>query len=157
MKFYYTRFTTIQKNQPRKNQVKKSSGGGKGKNSKDFLQDQPQPSPKNGTPQRHGLGPRGEPWWSIQILVASSTNMGVEPKNRGIFPPKWMVKIMENPMNKWMIWGVFPLFLGWHPNISKRGATWSIHRRICGIFWPAGDSMVVKTQKKRPAGYEKQL
>ena len=26
-------------------------------------------------------------------------------------PPKWMVKIMENPMNKWMIWGVFPLFL----------------------------------------------
>ncbi len=20
-------------------------------------------------------------------------------------PPKWMVKIMENPMNKWMIWG----------------------------------------------------
>ena len=21
--------------------------------------------------------------------------------------PKWMVKIMENPMNKWMIWGVF--------------------------------------------------
>ena len=23
-------------------------------------------------------------------------------KNRGI--PKWMVKIMENPMNKWMIW-----------------------------------------------------
>ena len=30
-------------------------------------------------------------------------------KNRGK-PPKWMVKIMENPMNKWMIWGV-PLFL----------------------------------------------
>ena len=26
-------------------------------------------------------------------------------KNRGIYPPKWMVKIMENPMNKWMIWG----------------------------------------------------
>ena len=31
--------------------------------------------------------------------------------NIGVFPPKWMVKIMENPMNKWMIWGVFPLFL----------------------------------------------
>ena len=30
--------------------------------------------------------------------------MGVS-KNRGILPPKWMVKIMENPMNKWMIWG----------------------------------------------------
>ena len=24
--------------------------------------------------------------------------------------PKWMVKIMENPMNKWMIWGENPLF-----------------------------------------------
>ena len=36
-------------------------------------------------------------------------------KNRGILPPKWMVKIMvPNPMNKWMIWGVVfqnPLFL----------------------------------------------
>ena len=31
-------------------------------------------------------------------------------------PPKWMVKIMvPNPMNKWMIWGVFPLFLVPHP------------------------------------------
>ena len=30
-------------------------------------------------------------------------------RNRG-GPPKWMVKIMENPMNKWMILGV-PLFL----------------------------------------------
>ena len=34
--------------------------------------------------------------------------MGVS-KNNGT--PKWMVKIMENPMNKWMIWGVFPLYL----------------------------------------------
>ena len=24
-------------------------------------------------------------------------------------PPKWMVKIMENPMNKWMDWG-YPYF-----------------------------------------------
>ena len=38
--------------------------------------------------------------------------MGVS-KNKGT--PKWMVKIMENPMNKWMIWGGLgptpPLFL----------------------------------------------
>ena len=34
--------------------------------------------------------------------------MGVS-KNRGT--PKWMVKIMETPMNKWMIWGViYPYF-----------------------------------------------
>jgi len=26
-------------------------------------------------------------------------------------PPKWMVKIMENPINPWMIWGENPLFL----------------------------------------------
>ena len=38
--------------------------------------------------------------------------MGVS-KNNGT--PKWMVKIMENPMNKWMIWGIFPLFLVQHP------------------------------------------
>ena len=31
--------------------------------------------------------------------------MGVS-KNRGILPPKWLVKLMvPNPMNKWMIWG----------------------------------------------------
>ena len=27
--------------------------------------------------------------------------MGVGPKTRVGKPPKWMVKIMENPMNKW--------------------------------------------------------
>ena len=35
--------------------------------------------------------------------------MGVEPKI-GVKPPKWMVKIMENPMNKWTIWGGTPIF-----------------------------------------------
>ena len=37
-------------------------------------------------------------------------NMDVS-KNMGK-PPKWMVKIMENPMNKWMIWRGFytPIF-----------------------------------------------
>ena len=32
-------------------------------------------------------------------------------KNRGFYTPKWMVYFMENPMNKWMIWGETPLFL----------------------------------------------
>ncbi len=42
--------------------------------------------------------------------------MGVVSKNRGILPPKWMVYIMENPIFKWMIWGVsFPLFFGSTP------------------------------------------
>ncbi len=34
--------------------------------------------------------------------------MGVS-KNRGT--PKWMVKVMENPMNKWMIWGENSIFV----------------------------------------------
>ena len=38
-------------------------------------------------------------------------DVGVEPKIGGFYPPKWMVKIRENPMNKWMIWGETPLFL----------------------------------------------
>ena len=33
-----------------------------------------------------------------------------------VFPEKWMVKIVENPMNKWMIWEVFqpPIFGNTH-------------------------------------------
>ncbi len=44
---------------------------------------------------------------------------GCWTKNRGIWPPKWMVKIMvPNPMNKWMIWGAHPYF--WkHPYIMR--------------------------------------
>ena len=33
-------------------------------------------------------------------------------KNRGILPPKWMVKIMERPMNKWDDLGGFPPIFG---------------------------------------------
>ena len=35
-------------------------------------------------------------------------------KNWGFDPPKWMVKIMENPMKKWMIWGYTPIFGNTH-------------------------------------------
>ena len=39
----------------------------------------------------------------------------VFPKNNGT--PEWMVYFMENPMNKWMIWG-YPDF--WkHPYIHQ--------------------------------------
>ena len=34
-------------------------------------------------------------------------------------PPKWMVKIMvPNPMKKWMIWVVVPIFLVQHPYLD---------------------------------------
>ena len=46
-----------------------------------------------------------------------------------------MVKIRENPMNKWMIWGENPLFLEtlvgkniptrWAPTIVINGVTWA--------------------------------
>ena len=40
----------------------------------------------------------------------------MDPRRR-VITPKWMVQIRENPMNKWMIWGVRnPLFLVQHPH-----------------------------------------
>ena len=42
-------------------------------------------------------------------------------KNRGI--PKWMVYFMENPMNKWMIWGVNTPIFGLTP-ISTGMSCW---------------------------------
>ena len=55
---------------------------------------------------------------------------GCWTKNRGgVYPPKWMVNIMimENPMNKWMILGVFPWFLGWRPTTcGGRSLFWFI-------------------------------
>ncbi len=46
-----------------------------------------------------------------------------EPKIGGFYPPKCMVKIMENPMNKWMIWVVLPLFL--------ETPIWQNHEKPC--------------------------
>ena len=50
------------------------------------------------------------------MTIIDGADMAVS-KNKGT--PKWMAKIMENPMNKWMNWrvktpifGIFPTFLG---------------------------------------------
>ena len=40
----------------------------------------------------------------------------------GVKPPKWMVYFMENPMNKWMIWGGVPPIFGSTPIL--RELTW---------------------------------
>ena len=45
------------------------------------------------------------------IFHRMTSHLGVS-KNRDT--PKWMVKIMKNPMNKWMIWGENPLFSETH-------------------------------------------
>ena len=60
----------------------------------------------------HGDAPpsKGRKMWQLKIWVF--------PKIGGK-PPKWMVKIMEIPMSKWMIWGEFShyfrsaIHLGW--------------------------------------------
>ncbi len=47
--------------------------------------------------------------WS-DMLGFNCIQMSVS-KNRGTQTPKWMVKIMENPMNKWDDLGGYPIFL----------------------------------------------
>ena len=57
----------------------------------------------------------------------SQTLVGVS-KNRGT--PKWMVKLMENPINPWMIWGDFTHYFWKHPS---GGTKVLIHLRCpCG-------------------------
>ncbi len=53
----------------------------------------------------------------IWICCKPTWHVWVFPKI-GVKPPKWMVRIMENPMNKWMIWGAHPYF-GKHPYIHN--------------------------------------
>ena len=59
---------------------------------------------------------------------------GCQPKNRGILPPKWMVNIMKNPMNKWMIWGAHPYF--WkHPyTVNTKSLSLSLHDCTTGTL-----------------------
>ena len=62
--------------------------------------------------------------------------MWVFPKIGGK-PPKWMVKIMENPINPWMIWGENPPFKEtpmaiWA--IEKLG-TWELHVHQISTIW----------------------
>ena len=58
-----------------------------------------------------GEVPQHELRLQLQALAESKLYLGswfgCWTKNRGgkTGTPKWMVKIMENPMNKWMIWG----------------------------------------------------
>ena len=44
----------------------------------------------------------------------------VSKKKWCFFPQKWMVKMMveKNPMNKWMIWGVFPIFFWFNTHMQ---------------------------------------
>ena len=66
------------------------------------------------------------PSWSAPPTPGVSKTLtigpyGCQPKNRGILPSKWMVKIMENPLKNGMIWG---------ENASIFGLT-PIFRHVC--------------------------
>ena len=61
---------------------------------------------------RNPVKPKGK----AKTTASGVHHLGVS-KNRGILPPKWMVKIMENPMNKWMIWGYH--YFWKHPFLAK--------------------------------------
>ena len=57
-----------------------------------------------------------QPWRDPKVsLCRLNGNMGVEPKI-GVKPPKWMVKIMENPikMDNLGIFGGTPIFGNTH-------------------------------------------
>ncbi len=60
-----------------------------------------------------------ENWWNCNLAWCLANIIFfvrcMDPRRR-VITPKWMVQIRENPMNKWMIWGVFPLFLVQHPH-----------------------------------------
>ena len=71
--------------------------------------------------------------------------MGVS-KYRGT--PKWMVYFMENPMNKWMIWGVLPLFLECHPYNN---------RFLAHLLWICFDLFGFDRDTKAEAFGEQQL
>ena len=63
------------------------------------------------------------------------SNMGVS-KNRGT--PKWMVKIMEHPIYKWMIWGVPTHHLRKHPkvgNFQRFRHFWPQNWGLWKIWW----------------------
>ena len=56
----------------------------------------------------------GSFWWhagswrngsNVGYKLYGKKDMWNVSKNRGKTPPNWMVKIMENPLLKWMIWG----------------------------------------------------
>ena len=53
------------------------------------------------------------------IPYVQQKNMWVSKKVQVGVTPKWMMNIMENPMNKWMIWGVFTHYFWKHPNNNQ--------------------------------------
>ena len=76
--------------------------------------------------------------------------MGVEPKIGGFYPPKWMVKIMENTL-KWMIWGFWHHYFWKHPyqkwpsdafqEVSKMTKFIEDHRPSARNVWVTGYRM----------------
>ena len=65
--------------------------------------------------------------WSGRCSVRKLGEYLDVSKNRGKTPKMDGKNFMENPMNKWMIWGVFPLCLVQHTFSSEIFCQESIH------------------------------
>ena len=77
----------------------------------------PKPDPLNGT-----FLPSAPPAEGPALGAAASINQPA----RGT--PKWMVKITENPINPWMIWGDFPHYFRKHPYMSSQASISQVRR-----------------------------
>ena len=66
-------------------------------------------------------------FWATFPRKSFPNQMGVEPKIVGFSPKMDGENFMENPMNKWMIWGETPLFL----ETPRCIFCWNIFRYFC--------------------------
>ncbi len=89
--------------------------------------------PRNGSPERFIL-------YVASLLYLLGFTMflcGCWTKNRGKKKPKWMMKMMENPMNKWMIWGYH--YFWKHPYVSPIihgfSGKWRSVWKVFTIYW----------------------
>ena len=70
-------------------------------------------------------------WWKLK-------HIDVEPNIGVVNPPKWMVYFMENPMNKWMIWGYRHFWKHpylYPPEIWVFKRCWKNPTRLQNLFW----------------------
>ena len=66
-------------------------------------------------------------YWAVSDVLSGPPKIGVENH------PKWVMKIMENPMNKWDGLGVFPYF--WkHPFVFVLKHCSCVDSHISEIF-----------------------
>ena len=69
--------------------------------------------------------------------------MGVEPKIGGFYPPKWMVKIMENPIKMDDLGGFPPIFGNTHMSWAQTMLICRIPKLLFNVVHAFGDGCMV--------------